>query len=92
MADTEQRTKERGFNDIPVDGLCMFQVQAGVDAFHANSLADITTDFVHRFIRESMVISSGDKTVPMHYDDLFMLDVLLEMASALREAAGGVTP
>lgn len=92
MADTEQRTKARGFHDIPVDGLCMFQVQAGVGAFHAKSLADITTDFVHRFIQESMVACTGDKTVALHYDDLFMLDVLLEMASALREAAGGVTP
>lgn len=92
MANTEQRTKARGFHNIPVDGLCMFQVQAGVDAFHANSLADITTDFVHRFIRESMVTSTGDKTVPMHYDDLFMLDFLLEMASGLREAAGGTSP
>jgi len=92
VADTELRTKARGFHDIPVDGLCMFQVQPGVGAFHANSLASITTDFVHRFIRESMFSSVGAPEVSMHYDDLMMLDLLLEMASALREAAGGVTP
>lgn len=81
-------TKEAEFHFIPVDDKNLFQVSEGVSTTFALSVSELAGDFVHRYLRDAMVNNSTGVNVEIHYDDVMVLDLLLEMAAALRTAAG----
>lgn len=81
-------TKNAEFHFIPVDDKRLFKIAEGVNAMFALSVADLAGDFVHRYLQEAMVNNSTGMNVEIPYDDVMVLDLLMEMAAALRTAAG----
>lgn len=81
-------TKNAEFHFIPVDDKRLFKISEGVNAMFALSVADLAGDFVHRSLQEAMVNNSTGMNVEIPYDDVMVLDLLMEMAAAPRTAAG----
>lgn len=76
-------TIEAAYGVIPVqDNAPTYKICAGIDTLHALGDASLFVSFVRSFFRSCM----ENETVPS-FDDLAVLDHLLEQAQALRRAS-----
>lgn len=84
------RTAAVPFHHVPTDDACLLQVVAGLDSNNALAQADIFTDFVTRQLEAALADQHDQPHVQFHCDDVYTLVAMLEMAKALRTAAGAV--
>ncbi|MGR4895831.1 hypothetical protein ACIPR8_11175 [Stenotrophomonas sp. LARHCG68] len=81
-------TTNAEFHFIPTDEKHLFKIAEGVSAMFALSVAELAGDFVHRYLQEAMANNTTGINVEIHYDDVMVLDLLMQMAASLRTAAG----
>lgn len=79
---TEQVTKVVEFDRAPAYPCGLFQVNAGIDTFHALGQASIMLQYVQRRLTDAV---NGNELVD---DDCYVLALLTDMARATYKACG----
>jgi len=68
----------------------LFSVNAGAESIDALSHADLFTGHVRRMLQGAMEHDRESGEVAINFDDVMVMDFLLDMAHACRTAAGAV--
>lgn len=82
LSDDRPTTVDTGFREIPVEGMRLLAVSAGLDSRTAIREASDLEDAVRRVLAESIETGAAGSTA-------YLCEFALETAKALREAAGG---
>ena len=83
----EEITSAKEFSFAPLEEKNLFRINAGLSRDFALSRAELLHDYVRRRLQQEMD-GAPSPDVAIHYDDLEMICFMLDMADALRHAAG----